>query len=184
MTYFTILHWLVSILITGLGVGLIIASIIKLRGQMQLVAILVIIILGSLSIFVSVLSLDKFTKKAYLYKFENKRDLRHETIVFSGYVVNNGDYTIGESEITIKFINNGKAIGQVRGTDFYQPNSFWTMIFGAQDDTGKKKRPNAIVFKQVVATNLPPGKRVRFRFTRAFPKYFRNILMREQLENH
>lgn len=185
MTYFTTLHWMftvvsVVVFIIGFYFG------IRLKGQMRTVA-LAVLILGMGAIYgVGMLSLDKNTKKAELVQFENKRVLRDESIIFSGAVVNTGNYMIGKVTLEIKLVNHASATSRLKGEDFYQTNAIFGNLFNFGGDTTvkQKSRPGSITESFVVATNLAPGERVTFSYRMPFPTYFSNIRMHTKLFNH
>ncbi len=185
MTYFTIFHWISTIVIAALFFGLFLLTVAKLKGQFRLVGILVILIVAPTVEFMAVISLDKKTKIATLERFENKRVLRTEEIVFTGYVVNRGEYTIGTSTLEIKLINHGHATGRVSGTSFYRPNSFWETFFGSDSAKEKnKERPGTLLKSIVVAKDLPAGERRKFKVRFKYPSYFRDVAILTKLSNH
>ncbi|KIM09267.1 MAG: hypothetical protein KU28_01125 [Sulfurovum sp. PC08-66] len=182
MTYLTFFHWLLLGVLGGLYVLVTMVMLRKLRGQFLAVGILI----WTLSIFaiasIGMISLDKQTKKVTIDDLENKRNLRSETLVFTGYVSNVGDFTVGEVTLSIKLINKGSAAGTVKGTDFYQTNNFWEMMFSAKGD--KKAKPNTITIERVIATNLKPEERRAFSVDFAFPTYFSDVAFRTTVSAH
>ena len=181
MISLTWMHWVTLILILAIALGLFVYSF-KLKGQLRLVAMAVLVLMTALALFMSLVSLDKKTKKAVLTHVENKRVLRTEEIVFRGYVVNNGAYKIGQSKLEIKLINHGKALGHVKGSDFYRTNSIFGDLFTSKSDK-KKSRPGTVLYNFTLAKGLMPGERKRFMVRFRFPSYFRDVDFRLKLYN-
>ena len=76
----------------------------------------------------TIMAIDKYTKKATLYGVKNTRILRNETIVFTGFVKNKGDYTIGKIVLNVKLVNKGHVTGNVKGGSFYKPSGMFDFI--------------------------------------------------------
>jgi len=129
----------------------------------------------------SVLVVDKYTKKASLYKLKNKRLLNIEKIVYTGIVKNEGKFTIGKVKLEVKLVNKGHATGNVKGGNFYKPSGFLDFFNGANNG---KYKPQTIKKEVVVAKNLKPGEIKRFRFYFAYPGYFRNVAQFTKLSSH
>ena len=181
MIGFTWLHWMTLAIILAIATVMLVLSL-RLKGQVRLIAVIVIVLISSMFSFVSVISLDKSTKKSTITKLTNKRVLRTEEILFSGYVVNQGEYTIGKSVFSIKLINRGKATGRVKGSDFYRTNSIFGDLFTNKKDK-KKDRPNSLSYDFVIAKGLEAGQRQRFTVRLKFPSYFRDVDFRITLQS-
>jgi hypothetical protein len=173
MNGFTWLHWGVLGII-GFLFLIALFFILRLRGQTQLVAFIVLILFGGLTVFMSVISLDKATKKSTLTRVTNKRVLRTEEIIFKGYVVNTGKYPIAESKLEVKLINHGKSTGKVKGTDFYRTNSIFGSLFSSSGEK-KKSRPSSLSYSFNIAKELKVGQRKRFSVRFKFPTYFKDV---------
>ena len=184
MTYFTIFHWMFTVVLFMLFSAGLFSSIVKLRGQMRILAISVLFLVIPTVAFIGYISIDKSTKKAIIKNFENRRILRNENIEFSGDIVNVGNFKIGESKLEIKLINHGTAVGRVKGTDFYQPNSWIERLFSSNKGSDKVGRPSSIVKEYVIARNLKPGERRKFKVRFRFPAYFKDVAIRHKLYNH
>ena len=181
MISLTWLHWITFILISMVSTVMFIVSF-RLKGQMRLIALSVLVLATVMTLFMAAISLDKKTKKAQLTHVENKRVLRSEEIIFKGYITNSGDYKIGKSKLEIKLINHGKALGNVKGSDFYRTNSIFGDLFTSKSDK-KKSRPGTIVKSFILAKGLMPGERRRFMVRFRFPSYFRDVDFRLKLFN-
>lgn len=181
MTSFTWIHWFVTIGVGSISTVLLILTF-KLKGQVRWVSWLILFLMTALILSMGYISLDKNTKKATLSQVENRRILRTEEISFSGYVLNSGDYRIGTVKLEIKLINRGKAMGNVKGSDFYRTNSIFGDLFRSKSDI-KKARPSTVDYKFVVAKDLLAGERRKFMVRFKFPSYFRDVSFRLKLHN-
>lgn len=182
MIGFTWLHWLTFATLGLAFLGMIVFSLLKLRGQVQYVAIGVAVVFGLILSYISLIALDKKTKKSTLYKLENQRVLRTEEMVFTGYVINSGYHKIGNVELEIKLINLGKATGRVKGTNFYRTNSIFGDLFTSKSEK-RKSRPGTRTYTFHIAQNLEPEKRKKFKVRFKFPAYFKDVDFRITLKN-
>ena len=182
MIGFTWLHWFTFGVLAFLFFGAIAFSLVRLRGQVQLVSISVAIIFTVILSYISLIAIDKKTKKAALSKVESKRVLRTEEMIYTGYVSNVGGYTIGVVKLEIKLINLGKATGRVQGTDFYRTNSLFGNLFSSSKEK-MKSRPGTKNYTFTIANNLEPEKRQKFKVRFKFPAYFKDVDYRLKLIN-
>ena len=173
-TYFTIWHWA---LLIAFGIIFVLLVLLALKEKnhkntisMIFASFLVIVTAGVFSM----MAMDKYTKKAKLYGVENTRVLRNETIVYTGYVKNIGDYTIGNITLKVKLINKGHVVGNVKGGNFYRPSGlidFFTSI----GDESKSYKPQKVEEEFIVAKQIKPGKAVHFRVEMKYPPYFKHV---------
>ena len=182
MTYLTVLHWILIVIVLALVVGTLVVSLRALRGQVLIVSVIMTFIIAFFILSIGFISLDEHTKKVQLGELESKRNLLHETMVFTGDVRNIGNYKIGTVTLEIKLINQASATSHASGKDFYQPNSFWDMISGSTQK--KQQRPNTITIERVVAKNLEPVYRERFKIEFKFPPYFSGVRFRTKVSAH
>lgn len=141
----------------------------KTRVHIIFTTFLITSVMAGFSLFV----VDKYTKKAKLYKLENKRNLSTEQIMYSGLVRNEGNYEIGEVTFEIKLVNRGHASGNVKAGSFFKPSGFFD-FFSGESISGKSK-PQQITHEFVVAKNLKPGESREFRVYFEYPPYFRGV---------
>lgn len=141
----------------------------KIRAQIIFSTLLITAIMAGFSVFV----VDKYTKKAKLYKLENKRNLSTEQIMYRGFVKNEGDYEIGEVIFEIKLVNKGHSSGNVKGGSFFKPSGFFDFFSG--ESIRDKSKPQQITHEFVVAKNLKPGETREFRVYFDYPPYFRGV---------
>lgn len=173
-TYFTIWHWSA---VTGFSLLFLFLVLLSLKEKNQknilsmiFASFLVIMTAGAFSL----MALDKYTKKATLYGVKNTRILRNETIVFTGFVKNKGDYTIGKINLTVKLVNRGHVTGNVKGGSFYKPSGMFDFISSFGDDS-RTYKPQKVEEVFTVAKNIEPGKATFFRVEMPFPPYFKHV---------
>jgi len=173
-TYFTIWHWAA---IVAFSIAFLLLVLVSLREKNQknilsmiFASFLVIITAGAFTL----MAIDKYTKKATLFGVKNTRILRNETIVFTGFVKNKGNYTIGEIVLTVKLVNRGHVTGNVKGGSFYKPSGMFDFLSSFGEDTQTYK-PQKIEKDFIVATNIEPDKALFFRVEMPFPGYFKHV---------
>ena len=172
-TYFTIWHW--SAIIAGiiLFFFLVIVSL-KEKNQKNIISMIFasFLVIVTAEVF-AMMAIDKYTKIATLYGVKNTRILRNETIVFTGFVKNKGNYTIGEIKLNVKLVNRGHVTGNVKGGSFYRPSG----LFDFFSSFGEKRtyKPQKVVEEFVVARKLAPGKATSFRVQMKYPPYFKHV---------
>jgi hypothetical protein len=127
----------------------------------------------------SLIAVDKYTKVVNLYKFENKRILSIEKIVYTGIVRNDGNHKIGEVTFEIKIVNKAREMG--KRTSFFTPQGFSEFFGGGANIL---YRPQTIVKTFVVAKNLKPGDAKSFRVYFDYPAYFKNVSQFAKVYGH
>lgn len=171
-TYFTVWHYLTVVLgVAVIALG-IFAALRQEEKKIVLSMIFSIILIVILVASFTLVALDKYTKKVQLGSLENHRILPLEKIVYTGYVKNVGDYTIGTVTLEIKIVNKAHASGKVKAGSFYNPSGFAEFFSGGMNILYK---PQTVVKKIVVAENLKPGKIKSFRVMFDYPPYFENV---------
>jgi len=184
MTYFTIWHYLFSFLALSILIGGIFTASKEekssIRNGIIFSSFLISILLGITFIFV----LDKYTKKAAIFDLRNTRLLSTEQIVYKGFVKNIGNYKIGTIKLEIKLVNNGNAVGNIKGgKSFYKPSGLFDFIYSG-GQTIEKSKPQTIVKEFVVAKDLEPGKSKYFRVMFPFPPYFSAVSQFTKVYSH
>lgn len=127
-----------------------------------------------ISLFLAILSVvivDKYTKKVGLYKLQNSRYLSIEQIVYRGIVKNRGNFEIGKVTFEIKLVNRGHVMGNLKGADFYKSSGFFDFF---KDGFNIKSKPQSVTKEFIVARNLKAGASKRFVVRFRYPPYFRN----------
>ncbi len=179
MAYFTILHWIVAVI---LSVLLVLFSLIALKqnGKKVIITILVInFIVISMLFVLSILILDKYTKKAQLENIVQKRILRTERLTLSGRVRNIGNFDIGKCSLEIKLVNNPMQSGSAKGSQVFTPSGFSFFSFSK-----KNTQPSTVINKFVIAKNLRSKELRNFSVSMRYPPYFKKPYMDYELYCH
>jgi len=182
-TYFTIWHWSILVAFVILFIGLVFLAFQEKNHKntisMIFASFLVIVTAGVFSI----MAIDKYTKKAELYGVKNTRVLYNESIVYTGYVKNSGDYTIGTVTFKLKLINKGHVVGNVKGGNFYSPSGLIHFLTSFGEES-TEYRPQKIEKEFVVAEDLEPGKSAYFRVQMEYPAYFKHVAHFTSIKAH
>ncbi len=181
-TYFTIWHWSAVITAIILFFFLVLLSLKEKNQKNILSMIFASFLVLSTATFFSIMAIDKYTKNATLYGVKNTRILRNETIVFTGFVKNKGDYVIGEIVLKVKLVNKGHVTGNVKGGSFYKPSG----LFDFFTSFGQKStyKPQKVEEEFVVARNIEPGKAKSFRVQMKYPPYFKHVSQFTSISAH
>ena len=171
MTLFNYWHYFVLFIVFLIFVSGIVTALKQNKRKLVVPMLISTLLVTSLLAVFSVLIVDKYTKVVKLYKVKNKRLLSTEQIIYTGFVKNEGKYTVGKVTFEVKLVNKGHATGNVKGGNFYKPSGFLDFFSGS----GKAYKPQTVVKEFVVATNLKPGTAKPFRVHFRYPPYFRSV---------
>ena len=181
MTLFNYWHYFVLSLIFLMFLGGIVVSLKQEKKKLILPMIFSVTLVSAFIAGLSIVVIDKYTKKVKLYKVKNKRLLGIEKIVYTGVVKNVGKYTIGEVTFEVKLVNKGNATGNIKAGSFYKPSGFFNLFSSGADVLYK---PQSITKEFVVAKNLKPGTAKSFRVYFPFPPYFRSVAAFTKARGH
>ena len=177
--YFTTLHY---IAVAFFGVVLLLLLILSFREKNpknKKAMIFLAISLTTLGTVITLFGLEKYTKKAKLLNYTQKRLLSTESVVFSGKIKNIGKFEIGECKVKIKFTNNVLKIGKVKN-GFFKPSNGLGFLFG--DDKKSESKPNTIEKEFSAVKNLKPKEIRDFRIDMRYPTYMNAPLIRLKLD--
>ncbi len=171
MTLLNYWHYIILSVIFLAMVGGIVASFKQANKKLIYPMLFSIILISFFMAILSVIVVDKYTKKIQLTKLHNKRLLSTEEISYYGIVSNVGKFPIGKVTFEIKLVNKGHATGNVKGANFYKPSGGFMQFFAGGFGMISRK-PQTITKKFVVAKNLQPGQAKEFRVYFRYPPYF------------
>jgi hypothetical protein len=180
-THFTIWHYAAVIASLTIFVLLVIIALRQSNRKMIISMIFSSFLVMSLVTAFMIMALDKYTKKAVIAKLDNRRMLMSEKIVYTGYVTNVGNYTIGEVRIEFKLVNKGHVTGNVKGGSFFKPSGFAEFFGGGEK---RAYRPQKLVETVVVARDLKPGKSQFFNVSLDYPPYFKHVAHFQRIFAH
>ena len=180
MTLFNYWHYLFLAIIGLVFIGGVVAAFRQEKKKMIFPMLISVTLISAFLAAFSILIVDKYTKKVVLLKVKNKRLLSTEKIIYTGYVKNTGNYTIGEVTFEIKLVNKGHATGNVKGGNFYKTSGFFDFFGGAN----RMNKPQSITKEFIVARNLKPGAAKPFRVYFDYPGYFRSVADFREVSGH
>ncbi len=165
MMHFTIVHTITLIILFIIFGLLCFVSFKTVEKKLFIPIVLTNFIAISMLAVFAMIALDKYTKKARIENFTQKRILRNETIVFRGIIRNIGKFTIGKCVLEIKLVNNPVSSKKLGSGDVFKPTSGLNFL--------KKDGKSSTVKEEfVIARDLKAKKFKTFTLTMAFPPYF------------
>ena len=181
MTLFNYVHYAVLAIIALLFLVGIISAVQQSDKKLMFGMLVSTVVISAFLAVFAVIVVDKYTKKASVHRLKNKRLLNIEKIVYTGVVKNDGNFAIGKVKLEIKLVNKGHATGNVKGGNFYKASGFLDFFKGGYNLNFK---PQTIKKEFIVAKNLKPGEKKRFRFYFDYPGYFRNVAQFSKVTSH
>lgn len=181
MSYFTILHWIVLLILLVVFILFCVIALKqtdkKILFSMLFSNFIVIAMIAVLSMFV----LDKYTKKAKLENITQKRILMTETFTLSGKIRNIGNFDIGKCKLKVKLVSNAMTGGNVQGSQVFNPSGLEFFNFFGSD---RDERPTTVVNEFIIAENFRSGELRNFTVAMPFPPYFKKPFMNYKLSCH
>ncbi len=174
-TLFNYWHYTVLFIIFLIFIGGVFGAFKQEKKKLVAPMIFSVALISLLLVGFSIVTVDKYTKIAKLYKLKNKRILSIEKIVYTGIVKNEGNHEIGTVKLEIKLVNKGHATGNVKGGSFYKPSGFFDFFSDGAGLLSRRVKPQNITMKFVVAKNLKPGEAKSFRVYFDYPPYFKQV---------
>ncbi len=170
MTAFNYWHFITIVLLFLVYLVGIYFSLKQDKTKVKVALSLALSVIFIMMLIISVLAVDKYTKKVELYKFNNKRLLSIEKIVYTGIVKNEGEHKIGKVTLEIKIVNKARQMGPTES--FFTPSGFKEFFGGGANVLYK---PQSLKKTFVVAKDLLPGQARSFRVHFDYPPHFRNV---------
>ncbi len=175
MMHLTVIHWVVIAIFLFLFVVLALLALKEKSTKNMLSMVFASFVLSIFAMIISLIVLDKYTKKAKILNFNTQRDFAHESVMIRGIIQNIGDYEIGYCNLEIRISNS----------DFGDraPSSYFTPTKGLDfmNSTGRKN----IVEKEIeVSKSLKPSQKKNFFVTVRFPSHFKKPKYKLKLNCH
>ena len=181
MSYFTILHWIVLLILL---VVFILFCVIALKQSSKKILFSMLFsnfIVVTLIAILAMLVLDKYTKKAELENITQKRILMTETFTLSGKIRNVGNFDIGKCKLKVKLVSNAMTGGNVQGSQIFTPSGLgFFNFFGSKEDD----RPTTVINEFIIAENFKRGELRNFTVAMPYPPYFQKPFMNYKLSCH
>ncbi len=177
MIYFTIVHIITLAILFALFILLGFAAY-KQKNKKLFWSIIFAntLVISMLAVFLMIV-LDKYTKKARIENFSQKRILINETIVFKGKIRNIGKFQIGTCRLEIKLVNNPITSKKLGSSDLFKPTS-------GLDFLKKDEKSSTVKHEFVIAKNLKPKELKNFSVAMPFPPYFSKASEHHYLRCH
>ncbi len=179
MTLFNYWHYIIIVVMVLIYIVGVIGANKNLEKKLKTPMITSFTVIMLLVLGFSLVTVDKYTKKVTLYKFDNKRILSIEKIVYTGIVKNEGNHEIGEVTFEIKIVNKARQMGS--RASFFTPQGFSDFFGGGANIL---YRPQTIIKTFIVAKNLKPGEAKSFRVYFDYPAYFKNVSQFAKVYGH
>lgn len=179
MTYFTVLHWLATLII---GVLFILSLILILRNSddtSPLPTILTVAFITLLIFFLSIFGLDKYTKIAQLENVVQKKVLINESFSISGQIHNMGNFEIGKCTLEVKLFN--ESLEKSNDSISFVPKSIFDNLFKKDSSSDFQV---ATTKEFIIAENLRSGEMRNFTVFMRYPASFSKPYTRYELFCH
>jgi hypothetical protein len=169
LPYFSILHWLILAFFIILFIALSLLSAQAKKTNVIVSAIFASFLVTFFGAILSIIILEKYTKKGSLIRVSEYRILFNETLVVKGEILNVGKLPLGYCKVSLKLINNDRKVFG-KGSFF---KSGGVSVFGNNEK--QLQKPNTIIKEQLFRFKPPlrKGQSYPFSMTLNYPPYFR-----------
>ena len=180
LPYFTILHWLSIAFFVILFIALSLLSAQAKKNNIIISAIFASFLVTTFGAILSIIILEKYTKKASMIKIKERRILFNETMAIKGEIYNNGKFPLNYCNITIKLINNDRR--SFKKGAFFQSGGL--NMFG--DKEKQLAKPNTILKEKIFKFKPPlqPSGRHNFSVMIDYPGYFKGARVIKKIYCH
>ncbi len=176
MFYMTYLHWIAVAFFIIVFLILALLSLKEKNPKNRKTMLFLSSSITILGLFITLFGVEKYTKKAKILSYSQKRLLSTESVIFNGKVKNTGNFKIGECKIKIKFTNNVMTMGRPKGS-FFKPSSGLDFLFKDK----KYEKPNTLEKEFSAIKNLSPKEIRDFRIEMKYPSYMNAPLIKLKL---
>ena len=179
MTYFTLLHWFVILIIILIFSLVLVLTIRNNDGKSSLLApILANVFIMSIFAVFAIYGLDKYTKVARLENITQKKVLINESFSISGQIRNIGNFQIGQCILEVK-ISNELSENTGSGSIVFEPKSAFDNLF-SRESTSTVETTKEFV----IAENLHKDEMRNFTVFMRYPPSFAKPYLRYELFCH
>jgi hypothetical protein len=181
MPYFTILHWLAIVFFLVLFIAISILGLKSNNVKMSISVIFAGFLVSTFGGVLSVIILEKYTKKSELLDVKQRRILFNETYVIKARIKNTGKFNLNYCKFNMKLVHNGYGTGGLSKGAYFKSGGL--NIFGSKDK--EQERPTTVEENFLVLKNgLKPNRSKNFSVTMKYPPYFKNTLLSYKLYCH
>ncbi len=165
MMYMTVIHWIVAAVFLLIFLVLTLLAAREKNVKTMLSMIFASFLLTVTATVISLIVLDKYTKKAKIVTYKTQRDFVHESVIVRGVIQNVGSYMIGYCTLEVRVSNNPRG---GRASSYFTP----TKSLDFMGSVGN--RVSSVTVEEDIAENLAPGEKKKFYTSVRFPSYFEN----------
>ena len=163
MMHFTILHWIVVAIFVLLFLVLSLLSLREKKTKTVLTMIFSSLLLTVAAAVISLIVLDKYTKKAKILTYTTQHDLARESVIVRGIIQNTGSHEIGYCNLEVRVSRNPRGS---RVSSYFTPTKSFDFL------SKKGGKTNSVTVEEEIAQNLKPGEKKKFYLSVRFPTYF------------
>jgi len=126
MMHFTTIHWIMVVIFILIFVLLAVLSQKEKNPKTRITLVIVSFVVSMIGLFVALLILDKYTKKAKILNYTTHRNYNKESVTIRGTIKNTGKFYISYCTLDIKIVNK---VVHKKGTKFmYKTSSVGDMF--------------------------------------------------------
>jgi glutaredoxin-related protein len=166
MMHFTVIHWIMVVVFVLIFILLAVLSQKEQNKKTRLTLVGFSFIISVVGAVVSLLILDKYTKKAKIVNYTTQRNYNKESVTIRGSIKNTGRFRIGYCTMDIKIVNK---VVHKKGTKFMYKTSSVGDMFKSR---GYKK--NFLKTSVRAIEDLKPRLSKKFSVSIKIPSSFQN----------
>jgi len=166
MMHFTVIHWIMIVVFILFFLLLVVLSQKESNKKTRVTLIIFSFIISVIGAVVSLLILDKYTKKAKITNYTTQRNYNKESVTIRGSIKNIGKFYIGYCTLDIRIVNK---VVHKKGTKFMYKTSSVGDMFKSK---GYKKNFLKTSIKAV--EDLKPKLTKSFKISVKIPPHFQN----------
>jgi len=166
MMYLTMIHWIFIVIFILIFLLLVVLSQKEQNKKTRMTLVILSFVVSVIGLIVSLLILDKYTKKAKIVNYTTQRNYNKESVTIRGTIKNIGKFPISYCTMDIKIVNK---VTHKKGTKFMYKTSSITDMFKSK---GYKK--NFLQDSARAVKNLKPRLSKSFKVSIKIPSHFQN----------
>lgn len=175
MMHMTLIHWIVVGFFLLLFLILSLLSLREESSKNMLKMVFASLLVTTAAAAISLVVLDKYTKKAKILTYTTQKDLAHESVIVRGIVQNVGKYEIGYCKLEARVSKNPRG---------RRPTSYFTPTASLDFLKKSTKSKGSVTVEEKIVENLKPGEKQKFFLSVRMPTNFENPSYHLQLHCH
>ena len=166
MMHLTVVHWIMIVVFILIFILLAVLAQKEPNKKTRISLVILSFIISLIGALVSLLILDKYTKKAKIINYSTQRNYNKESVTIRGKIKNIGKFYIGYCTMDIKIVNK---VVHKKGTKFMYKTSSVGDMFKSK---GYKK--NFLKTSVKAVEDLKPKLTKNFKVSVKIPSHFQN----------